>query len=173
MEKNTKVRNWKVVKHVKKEVENCFVPCSSSIPCYLPTLQFLPYIPRLFHLYFTLSFFCPSLKYKTCLLYSLSPLSLHPRVVTHTHTHTNTHIHTFYLIASRMYQYGGSAYPTSTSTARASFSASFPQRSSFSRFFCFFKKEEKWNKNYSLVSFFFQCVRIFKRKWKFCTEMQT
>ena len=116
LEKNTKVRNWKVVKHVKKEAENRFVPYSSSISCQLPTLQFLPYIPRLFHLYFTLSFFCPSLKYKTCLLYSLPPLSLHPRVVTHTYTHT----HTFYLIASRMYQYGGSAHPSSPSTARAS-----------------------------------------------------
>jgi len=47
-----------------------------------------------------------------------TPVSSH----THTHrqTHTHTHQHTFYSIASRMYQYGGSAYPTSTSTARAS-----------------------------------------------------
>lgn len=44
------------------------------------------------------------------------------------------------------------------------FSASFPQRSSFSRFFCFFKKEEKWNKNYSLVSFFFSVCQNFQEE---------
>jgi len=75
----------------------------------LPPFDSSPHTPHLFHLYFPLSFFYPSLKYKTCRLYSLPlpPVTPPP----------NPHTRFFYLIASRMYQYGGSGYPTSTSTA--------------------------------------------------------
>ena len=90
LEKNTKVRYWKVVKHVKKEVGNRFVPCSSSVPCYPH-----PSIPPL-HSASLPSLFYPLLFLSLPQIQNMSSLLPFPSVTpppcrhTHTHTHTNT-----------------------------------------------------------------------------------
>lgn len=64
----------------QNEIASSFVRWSSSSSC-LPLIP-PPHSPSLPSLFSPLLFY-PSLKYKTCLLYSLfPPLSLHPRVVT-------------------------------------------------------------------------------------------
>lgn len=142
-----------------------FVRCFSS---YLPPVP-PPHSPFSSIFIFPSPLFYPSLKYKTCLLSFLPPppLSLHPRFVTLT----------FYLITSRMNQYGGSGYPTSTSTARASVFSVF----SIARFilsFVLFLREERWNgietvvqlSSYFSVSEFWtgnaNCGTA-RQKWKF------
>jgi uncharacterized membrane protein YbaN (DUF454 family) len=64
-----------------------------------------------------------------------------------------------------MYQYGGSGYSTSTSTARASVLSVFSTAKFILSFLQFFlKKSRKWNKNYSFVSFFFSVCQNFQEE---------
>jgi hypothetical protein len=113
LEKNTKERNWKIVKHVRNEVEIRFVRCCSSVSCYSPSIPPLhsPSLPSLFY---------PLLFLSLPQIQNMSSLLPFPSVTPPPCRHTHTHTHTFYLTTLRMCQYGGSGYPTSTSTARAS-----------------------------------------------------
>jgi len=145
LEKNTKVRYWKVVKHVKKEVGNRFVPCSSSVPCYphpsIPPLHSAS-LPSLFYPLLFLSL--PQIQNMSSLL----PFpSVTPPPCRHTHTHTHQHTNTVFIWSHRACTSMADRHiRRQHRQLKRRFSASFPQRSSFSRFFCFFKKEEKWKK---------------------------
>lgn len=131
------------MKHVKKEVEIRFVRCCSA-SCYPPSIPPLhsPSLPSLFYPLLFLSL--PQIQNMSS--FTPSPLC---------HSTPPVVIHTLFI-----WSHCACASMADRDIRRQHrqlgrrFSASFPQQSWFSRFFCFFKKRRKWNKNYSLVSFF-------------------
>ena len=103
-------------------------------------------LPSLFYPLLFLSL--PQIQNMSSLL-PFPPVTPPPCRLTHTHTdrHTHTHTNTLFIRSHRACTSMADRHiRRQHRQLERRFSASFPQRSSFSRFFCFFKKEEKWKK---------------------------